>query len=131
MHEYGIAEEIVAVVRRSVETQGGQGATRVVVGFSPGAVEEGSLLTAFDDVKVHTSAWKAKLVLEAMEGQAFCINCATYSVLAPDLSSPGWPSSIAGDGGGNSSCCPKCRGIDTLVTLGVPQVVVKSVEIAL
>jgi len=130
MHEYGIAEEIVAVVGRSVEAQAGQGATRVVVGFSPGAVEEESLQAAFDAVKGDTSASEAKLVLEAIEEQALCVNCG-YCVLALHGSSRTSPSVIREEGDGEASCCPECGGVDTLFTLGAPQVVVKSIEIAL
>lgn len=116
MHEFGIAEELVAEVDRSVAGHAGRRAGRVVVAVGAGAAEEQSLRAAFEVAKVGTTASDAELVLEFTEREVLCLDCGAQTSLQPPA--------------GAGFSCPSCGSQSGLQTRA-PEVVLKSVEVQL
>jgi len=120
VHEYGIAAELVEAVDQSVRSHQGRRASKVVVGVSPGAVEEQSLRSAFDEAKRNTCASEAQLVLEVAPQDVYCLDCEERFVVGAFESE----SSLAT----RARTCTNCGGTAVLA-LNLPGVVLRSVEI--
>ena len=124
MHEFAIAEELLATVDKTLEANGGTAAVKVIVEIGPGVTPE-PLRSAFDALKVKTAASRAELDLQPISQEAFCIGCGTRSVLSP--------SSSTGETGSDSPssgefACPECGGTAALWDR-TPEVTLKSIEL--
>lgn len=123
MHEFGIAEELLAVVNQTVRAHGCRHVTQVVAAVGPGVTEE-SLLAAFEAAKRGTPAAAAELVVERVGPEVVCLDCATRSALSPQpAGDPAAGSRLSG-----AVTCPACGGTRALPA-AVSEVAVKSIEL--
>lgn len=125
MHEFAIAEELLATVDKTIEANGGTAALKVTVEIGPGVAPE-PLRSAFDAIKVKTAASRAELDLQPVGQEAFCIGCGTRSVLSPGSFTGDETASDSPSGG--EFTCPECGGTAALWDRA-PEVTLKSIEL--
>ena len=124
MHEYGIAEQLLASVERTLSAHGGHSPTRIVVAVGSD-VDSQSLLAAFDVLTRGTEAAGADLVLEAAVSEMACLDCQSRS-LVPASSCPE-TGVLAGEASCERPACPTCGSTLVVVAPG-PGPILRSIE---
>ncbi|MDA8261961.1 MAG: hydrogenase maturation nickel metallochaperone HypA [Actinomycetota bacterium] len=112
MHEFGIAEELAALVDRTLSENQGAKVLKVVVEAGAGAIEEVSLRVAFEEASRGSPIDGAELVIEIAPREYHCFDCGT----------------VFPEPEGRNAACPVCGGANT-ISAPNHDVVLKSVEI--